>query len=34
MPISVIETAIHMCPVFTAQRTAATPGISRPTLFE
>ena len=34
MTISVILTAINMGPVFTTQRTATTPGTSRPTLFE
>ena len=35
MTISVIVvTAINMGPVFTTQRTATTPGTSRPTLFE
>ena len=32
--ISVTETAVNMRPVFTTQRSATTPGTSRPTLFE
>ena len=32
--ISVIETAINMGPVFTTQRSATTPGASRPYLLE
>ena len=34
MTISVIETAINIGPVFTTERTATTPGTSRPTLFK
>ena len=34
MTISVIETAINMGPVFTTQRSATTPGTSRPYLLE
>ena len=34
MTISVIETTINLGPVFTTERTATTPGTSRPTLFK